>query len=202
LTHAEKNVPSDFKKMKSLLQEIKHCRICEKHLDPNPVFAVSKQSKIIIIGQAPGRIVHSSGIAWSDKSGDNLRKWLGVDKTAFYDTSKFGIIPMGFCFPGKGKGGDLPPRAECAPLWHRKLLKQMSKAELTILIGQYAQGYYLDNKKKATLTDTVRNYNSYLPDFFVLPHPSPRNNIWMAKNKWFERDVLPVLKKSISEILN
>ena len=188
--------------MKKLLKEIEHCKVCQKYLDPNPIVSISKQSRIIIIGQAPGRIVHESGIPWNDKSGDNLRSWLGVDKEAFYDTTKFGLMPMGFCFPGSGKSGDLPPRPECAPLWHDKLLKQLNDRELIILIGQYAQSRYLGDNAKETLTETIKNFSKYLPDCFTLPHPSPRNNIWMAKNKWFENKVLPSLKKTVARILN
>ncbi len=129
--------------MKKLLQEIKQCSICKKYLDPNPVLSMSKQSKIIVIGQAPGRIVHETGIPWNDKSGDNLRGWLGVDKPTFYDNKKFAIMPMAICFPGTGKTRDLPPRPECAPLWHEKLLNQITNEQLIILIGQYAQSYYL-----------------------------------------------------------
>lgn len=191
----------NLKFMKKLLKEIEHCQVCQKYLDPNPILSISKQSKIIIIGQAPGRIVHKSGVPWSDKSGDNLRGWLGVDKETFYDTKNFGIMPMGFCFPGTGKSGDLPPRPECAPMWHDKLLKQASSIELIILIGQYAQGYYLKEKAKATLTETVKNFSKYLPTYFTLPHPSPRNNIWMAKNKWFENKTLPSLKRAVARIL-
>ncbi len=187
--------------MKKLLQEIKQCRVCEKYLNPNPVVSISKQSKIIVIGQAPGRIVHETGIPWNDKSGDNLRSWLGVDKPTFYDTKKFGIMPMGFCFPGTGKSGDLPPRPECAPLWHERLLKQTTDIQLIILIGQYSQNYYLEDKAKDSLTETVKNFSKYLPAYFTLPHPSPRNNIWMAKNKWFEKKVLPNLKKTVAGIL-
>jgi len=188
--------------MKNLLQEIKQCRVCQNHLDPNPILSISKQSKIIVIGQAPGKIVHETGVPWNDKSGDNLRSWMGVDKPTFYDTKKFGIMPMGFCFPGSGKSGDLPPRPECAPLWHEKLLKQITDIELIVLIGQYSQGYYLKGKAKESLTATVKNFSKYLPTYFTLPHPSPRNNIWMAKNKWFENKVLPNLKSTIARILN
>lgn len=187
--------------MKKLLQNIHDCRTCEKYLSPNPVLSVGKNSRIIIIGQAPGRIVHETGIPWNDKSGDNLRNWLGVSKTQFYDPTIFGIMPMGFCYPGTGKNGDLPPRTECAPLWHDKVLKQVKAVQLIILIGQYAQAYYLKNQVKETLTDTVQNFKSYLPAYFVLPHPSPRNNIWMAKNQWFEQTVLPELKSLITEFI-
>jgi uracil-DNA glycosylase len=145
--------------------------------------------------------VHRTGIPWNDKSGDNLRHWMGVDKTIFYDTDKIGIMPMGFCYPGKGKSGDLPPRPECAPLWHKSIISQLEKIELMVLIGQYAQHYYLKDRTKATLTETVLNYQEYQPQFFVLPHPSPRNNIWMAKNSWFAERVLPELKNNVATIL-
>lgn len=188
--------------MDSLLNEIKQCSVCEKFISPNPVLSIGENSKIIVIGQAPGRIVHQTGIPWNDKSGDNLRKWLGVDKTTFYDKDKFGIMPMGFCFPGTGKTGDLPPRPECAPLWHAKLLSMVNEIKLFILVGQYAQNYYLKYHAKDTLTDTVKNFKEYLPTYFALPHPSTRNNIWMAKNKWFEYEVLPELKNTVQNLLN
>ena len=189
--------------MKSLLTRIRNCKECEKHLElgANPIIAASTKSKIIIIGQAPGRIVHQTGIPWNDKSGDNLRNWLGVDKTAFYNEHIFALVPMGFCYPGKGRSGDLPPREECAPLWHQKLLKLMADRKLILLIGQYAQNYYLQDRCKNTLTDTVKNFRSYLPEYMPLPHPSPRNNIWQAKNKWFEAEVLPVLKEKIKTVM-
>lgn len=167
----------------------------------NPVIAASPKSKLIIIGQAPGRIVHNTSIPWNDKSGDNLRNWLGIDKELFYDTNFVALMPMGFCFPGTGKSGDLPPRAECAPLWHAKLLKAMPNAKLTLLVGQYAQNYYLGDKAKSALTETVQHFKDYLPEYFPLPHPSPRNNIWQAKNEWFGEEVLPELKKQVKRIL-
>jgi len=188
--------------MEKLLQDIRACRVCEKFLDPRPVMSASKNSKIIIIGQAPGIRVHKSGIAWDDPSGDNLRSWMGVSKDQFYDTDNFAIIPMGFCYPGKGKSGDLPPRKECAPLWHPPLFKMMKNVRLTLLIGQYAQNYYLKGTKKANLTETVLHFEEYLPEFFTLPHPSPRNFIWQTKNKWFEKDALPQLKSIVQKILN
>lgn len=189
--------------MEELLEDIKKCRECAKLLphEPRPVISVSAKSKIIIIGQAPGSIVHRTGIPWDDKSGENLRDWMGIDNQTFYDNTKVGIIPMGFCYPGKGKSGDLPPRDECAPLWHQKLLTQLSDVKLVLLIGSYAQNYYLKKSAEKTLTETVKNFDSYLPKYFVLPHPSPRNNIWMAKNPWFKKDVLPYLKLTIKEIL-
>ena len=189
--------------MQSLLHEIRKCEICKTHLShtPRPVLNASESSKILIIGQAPGAKVHASGIAWDDKSGENLRSWLGVDHASFYDPGKIGIVPMGFCYPGKGKSGDLPPRPECAPQWHELLLNELKAVQLTLLVGQYAQNYYLGNRAKKSLTETVKHFGEYLPDYFVLPHPSPRNNIWRAKNPWFDRDVLPMLKKQISQIL-
>jgi uracil-DNA glycosylase len=189
--------------MNLLLQEIRKCNVCEKHLPHgvNPILAASPKSKIIIIGQAPGRIVHHTSVPWDDKSGDNLRNWLGIDKSKFYDSDLIALMPMGFCYPGTGKTGDLPPRPECAPLWHQKLWAFMPNVELVLLIGQYAQNYYLGNMAKATLTETVQDYKMYLPRYFPLPHPSPRNNIWQAKNTWFGTDVLPELKRRVQEFI-
>jgi uracil-DNA glycosylase family 4 len=189
--------------MKTLLGQIRNCKECEKHLEfgPNPIVAGSPKSKLIIIGQAPGRIVHNTGIPWNDKSGDNLRSWLGIDKQTFYNDDLIALIPMGFCYPGRGKSGDLPPRPECAPLWHNKLLTLMANAELILLVGQYAQHYYLGDKAKNTLTETVHHFKEYLPKYFPLPHPSPRNNIWQARNGWFADEVLPVLKKHVRKSL-
>lgn len=190
--------------MKQLLKDIKACSLCEKSLPHgvNPVVAAHPKSKIAIIGQAPGRLVHVSGIPWDDKSGENLRNWMSISKEDFYNPEKVAILPMGFCYPGTGKSGDLPPRAECAPQWHGKLWSQMPNIELTLLIGQYAQKYYLKHRSKKTLTESVKSYNEYLPEFFVLPHPSPRNNIWHAKNKWFKSEVLPALKEQVHQIIS
>lgn len=189
--------------MDQLFQEIRQCRTCEDFLEAgvNPVIAASKSSKIVIVGQAPGRKVHQSGIPWDDKSGENLRNWLGVDKDVFYDTSKLALIPMGFCYPGKGKSGDLPPRPECAPLWHLRLFSQMKEVKLTLLIGTYAQQYYLGKAAKPTLTETVRNFREYLPEYLPLPHPSPRNNIWQRKNEWFGQEVVPELQHIVHTTL-
>lgn len=189
--------------MKKLLEQIKSCKVCEQHLElgVNPIIAANSKSKIIIIGQAPGKKVHETGIPWNDKSGDNLRSWLGIDKAAFYDTNTIALMPMGFCYPGKGASGDLQPRPECAPLWHNKLLAKMTNVKLTILIGQYAQDYYLPGKTNSSLTESVKNFKDYLPQYFLLPHPSPRNNIWQAKNKWFASDVLPELKEQVQRIV-
>lgn len=187
--------------MKTLLHHIKDCTICEAHLPlgARPVVTAHKASKIVIIGQAPGIKVHRSGIPWDDASGKQLRKWLDVTNETFYDTKNFAIIPMGFCYPGKGKSGDLPPRPECAPQWHKKLLEQMPNVELVLLIGLYAQKYYLKKEAKRTLTETVANFNDYLPNYLPLPHPSPRNRFWLSKNPWFETDVLPILKEKVAE---
>jgi len=190
--------------VKKLIQEIAKCTVCVPNLvlGPRPVFSAHAKSKIVIIGQAPGTAVHKSGIPWDDPSGDNLREWMGIDKAIFYDTEQIAIIPMGFCYPGKSKTGDLPPRKECAPLWHDTLLSKMKSVELTLLIGKYAQDYYLKQSSKRTLTETVRDFQNHLPNFFVLPHPSPRNNIWQAKNSWFKTDVLPEFQNRIKEIIN
>jgi uracil-DNA glycosylase len=189
--------------MDKLLKQIRNCKECEQHLElgVNPIISASVKSKIIIIGQAPGRIVHNTSIPWNDKSGENLRNWLGIDEETFYDAHKIALMPMGFCYPGTGKTGDLPPRLECAPLWHNKLLTMMEKAELILLIGQYAQNYYLGSQAKNSLTETVHHFETFLPKYFPLPHPSPRNNIWQAKNKWFGKKVLPELKLKVKTIL-
>ncbi|MBD8489525.1 uracil-DNA glycosylase family protein [Echinicola sp. CAU 1574] len=189
--------------MKELLKEIRNCTVCTESLPfgPNPVVRASAKSQILIIGQAPGKKVHESSIPWNDQSGDNLRRWLGVGEETFYDASQIALVPMGFCYPGTGKSGDLPPRPECAPLWHERLLKLMPLLELTILVGNYAQAYYLKGNIRKTLTETVKNYESYLPAYWPLPHPSPRNNIWQAKNPWFAKEVLPNLKSRVEGIL-
>ncbi len=185
--------------MHKLLSEIKKCTLCLSHLPHgvNPVMSASANSKVAIIGQAPGSIVHRTGIPWDDKSGERLRDWLGVTKDEFYNTDLFAIIPMGFCYPGKGKSGDLPPRPECAPKWHVPILSYLKDLQLTLLIGTYAQQYYLQDRAEKTLTDTVKNFKAYAPEFLPLPHPSPRNNIWLRKNPWFEETLIPALQKKI-----
>lgn len=182
--------------MKVLINEITACTVCKPFLQegPRPVFSVSPNCKILIIGQAPGQKVHDSGIPWNDPSGNELRRWLGVDKEQFYESEIFGLMPMGFCYPGKGKNGDLAPRPECAPLWHQKLLANMPQVKLTLLIGQYAQKYYLGKRVKASLTETVMHYQDFLPEFFPLVHPSPRNRFWQKANPWFELEVIPQLR--------
>lgn len=190
--------------MEKLLTEIRACTYCVPHLalGPRPVLVAHPESKILIIGQAPGTKVHQSGIPWDDPSGVQLRKWMGIDSKQFYNKKQIAIVPMGFCYPGKGKTGDLPPRVECAPLWHQVVLEAMPQIELTLLIGQYAQKYYLAQDKKRNLTETVRAFENYWSHFLPLPHPSPRNRFWLSRNPWFETDVIPVLQKRIKNVLN
>lgn len=189
--------------MEGLLHEIRQCTICSKHLElgVRPVVSAHPKAKIVIIGQAPGAKVHNSGVPWDDASGKQLRKWLNVSNEDFYDETKFAIVPMGFCYPGKGKSGDLPPRPECAPQWHQQLFDVMPNIEFVILIGMFAQKHYLKEKAKRTLTETVANFKEYLPSYLPLPHPSPRNRFWLTKNPWFEVEVIPDLKKKVKELL-
>lgn len=187
---------------RSLLDNIRACKVCEKHLPfpPRPVLQFSPHSKIVLIGQAPGTKVHASGLNWNDPSGVRLRQWLDVSEEHFYNTRLYSIVPMGFCYPGKAERGDLPPRPECAELWMQQVLSSIRKKQLLILIGQYAQQYFLGGRRENTLTETVRNWREYLPEFFVLPHPSPRNNLWLRKNPWFEREVVPSLQETVKHI--
>jgi len=188
--------------MQQLLKQIRQCKECAGNLPlgPLPVVTASVLSRIVIVGQAPGLKVHQSGIPWDDKSGDNLRDWLGVEKDVFYDTSKIALVPMGFCYPGTGKSGDLPPRKECAPLWHTKLFSKFQNVQLILLVGKYAQDYYLGKTAKKNLTTTVSHYREYLPKYLPLPHPSPRNNIWQKKNPWFKEELIPALKKEVKRV--
>lgn len=185
--------------LKKLISEAKACRLCEAHLPlgPRPVFLVGAQAKLLIVGQAPGRRVHLTGIPWNDPSGDNLRDWLGMTRAGFYDTRRVAILPAGLCFPGTGERGDLPPRPECAPLWHPRFRAALPRIRLTLLVGQYAQAYYLGRRRRKTLADTVRAFAEYLPEYFPLPHPSPRNRLWMKKNPWFAKLVIPALRKRV-----
>lgn len=190
--------------MENLLADIRACRICEKHLPcgPRPVFIARPEARILIAGQAPGRRVHETGIPFNDPSGDRLREWMGIDRDTFYNDPRLAIVPMGFCYPGTGKSGDLPPRTECADTWRERLLAAMPDLELALTIGQYAQNWHLKGRQKKTLTETARSWRDYAPDVIPLPHPSPRNNLWLRKNPWFEEETLPVLKENIARILH
>ncbi|MEO1767846.1 uracil-DNA glycosylase family protein [Thiobacter aerophilum] len=186
-----------------LLAEIRACRVCERALPlgPKPVLRVSQTARLLIVGQAPGRRVHESGIPWNDPSGDRLRAWLGMDRERFYDSRHIAIVPAGLCYPGSGPRGDAPPRPECAPLWHPRLLAFMPHIRLTLLVGQYAQAYYLGARRKATLRETVAACHEYLPAYFPLPHPSPRNQLWLKQNPWFAAHVLPLLRERVAAVL-
>ncbi len=188
--------------LRDLLAQVRACRVCDEvlPLGANPVLRASESAKILIVGQAPGTRVHETGIPWNDPSGDRLREWMGVGRDAFYDESRVAIIPMGFCYPGRGKSGDLPPRKECAELWHEKLLAQLPAIELTLLVGSYAQGYYLDTTHK-TLTERVKDWQAFLPACLPLVHPSPRNRRWIKNNPWFEAEVVPYLRQRVRTLL-
>ena len=186
-----------------VIREAKACRACERFLpeDPRPIFRASKTAVLLIVGQAPGRRVHESGIPWNDASGDVLRGWLGLDRETFYDTSRIAIVPAGLCYPGTVNGADLPPRPECAPLWQPRFRASLPFIKITLLVGRYAQAYYLKDKTKKTLTETVRAFREYLPEFFVLPHPSWRNKGWTKKNPWFESQVIPALRGRVKDCI-
>ena len=189
-------------KLETLLRNVKECTICERHLPHGvrPIIQVNPKAKILIAGQAPGNKVHKSGVPFDDASGNRLREWMGVSKDTFYDSNQVAILPMGFCYPGKGKSGDLPPRPECEPAWRKQLLEQLPNLELTLVLGKYAQSYHFGTAS-SSLTELVKSWKTYWPDKVPLPHPSPRNNIWLSKNPWFETDLLPSLKKTVSTIL-
>ncbi len=193
----------------SLLKEIHACRLCVEapkgaplpH-EPRPVLRASKTAKIAVFGQAPGNLVHQTGKPFNDPSGVRLREWMGVTDAEFYDESKVAIIPMGFCFPGyDAKGGDRPPRKECAPQWRERLMAALPNIETTILVGAYAQKWHLGKDAEKTLTETVRNWRAYAPRYFATPHPSWRNNSWLKKHPWFEEELLPVLRKRVRALL-
>ena len=187
-----------------LLREVRACQICSAHLPlgPRPVVQLASTARLLIIGQAPGSKVHQSGIPWSDASGDRLRDWLQMDRSVFYDKAQVAILPMGFCYPGAGESrGDLPPRPECAPLWHERLLKHLPHLETTLLVGQYSQRHYLGTRRKASMTETVQAFSTYGPQFFPLPHPSWRSLIWMRKHAWFEQSVILELRKVVRKAI-
>ncbi len=188
--------------LNSLLRDIDACVVCADQLDhePRPVVRAGTKSRIVIIGQAPGRRVHETGIPWNDPSGRTLRAWLNLSDEEFYDPNIVAIVPMGFCYPGSAKSGDKPPRPECAPLWHEQLLRHLPEDRLEVIIGMYAQKRYITDRKK-TLTDTVANWSEYLPKQIVLPHPSPRNQHWLKKNPWFETETLPAVRARVDEVL-
>lgn len=190
-------------KLDVLLSEMRACRLCQAELPlgPRPIVRASTTAKILIVGQAPGRRVHESGIPWNDPSGDRLRLWLQLTREQFYDERQIAILPIGLCFPGSGPRGDAPPRPECAPLWHAKLRGLLPKIRLSLLIGQYAQAYYLGKRRKKTLRETVLAYAEYLPEFLPLPHPSPRNQLWLKQNPWFVKEVVPLLKIRVHDSL-
>ena len=190
----------------SLLAEVRACTLCAAHLPlgPRPVLQLHPSARILIAGQAPGRKVHESGVPFDDASGDRLRAWLGVSRDTFYDARQIAILPMGFCFPGTGKSGDLPPRPECALAWRAQLLSHLKHLELTVVIGQYALEHHLPGTGGAaggSVTQTVQGWRNHGPQTMPLPHPSPRNNIWLKRNPWFEVDLLPVLRARVAEVL-
>ena len=187
----------------ALYRDIGACRLCSPHLaaGPRPIVQFSSTARMLIVGQAPGSKVHASGVPWDDRSGDRLRDWTGMSRTDFYDSAKIALMPMGFCYPGKGKSGDLPPRPECAPLWHGAISALLPEDRLTLLVGSYAQAYYLAEHGGLSLTEKVRAFKTFLPRYFPLPHPSWRSTIWMRQNPWFESDVLPVLRLAVRDKL-
>jgi uracil-DNA glycosylase len=191
-------------RLDALLVEIRACRVCAKHLPlgPRPVVWISRAARILILSQAPGTRVHETGLTFNDRSGDRLREWLGIDRDTFYDESRVAVLGMGFCYPGRdAKGGDLPPRPECAPLWHPRLLAELPKVEMTLLVGSYAIDYYLPETRRNSMTETVYHWRDYLPAYWPLPHPSWRTTAWEQKNPWFKRRLLPDLRKRVRELL-
>ncbi|MFS4581119.1 uracil-DNA glycosylase family protein [Phaeobacter sp. C3_T13_0] len=187
---------------KTLLEEVRVCTICKDlPLGPRPILQISASAKILIVGQAPGRITHHKGIPFDDPSGNRLRSWLGVDRDTFYDASKIAILPMGFCFPGTGKSGDLPPRSECAPAWRERILSTLQEVELTLIIGRYAIDWHLPAYSSSTVTAAVKSWAEFWPEQLILPHPSPRNNRWLKSNPWFEDDVIPSLQERVKQLI-
>ena len=184
----------------ALASRIAACRLCEKHLPHGvrPVASFSPGARLLIIGQAPGSKVHESGIPWDDASGDRLREWTGLTKDQMYDPQQVALVPMGFCYPGKASGGDKPPRRECAPQWHESVLEILPEDRLSLLVGTYAQNYYLPQTRKLSMTERVRTFEDYLPDFLPLPHPAWRSTLWMRQNPWFEEQVLPRLRQLVA----
>ena len=188
-----------YSSLDSLLTAVRQCRACANQLPlgPRPVLRAAQSARLLIVGQAPGLRVHRSGIPWDDASGKTLRAWMGIDADLFYDESRIAIIPVGYCYPGRGKGGDLPPRKECAQLWLAQLLAHLPRIELTLLIGLHAQQRFLGKRRKATLTQTVRAWREYQPAYLPLPHPSARNTPWFQRNPWFKTELLPALRARV-----
>ena len=185
-----------------IIDEVKRCDICREHLPlgPRPVVVCRSTARLLIVGQAPGTRVHRTGIPWNDPSGERLREWMGIDREVFYEHPSIAIMPMGFCYPGTGKSGDLPPRPECAEAWRAPLLAKLRKLELTLVIGKYAMDYHLPDAR-GNLTETVKDWHNYFPAALPLPHPSPRNNIWLRRNPWFEAEVIPALQQRVTDLL-
>lgn len=182
----------------SLLREICACQRCDNlPLGPKPILQLSSSARLLIVGQAPGRVTHHKGRPFDDASGDRLRKWLGVNREEFYDASNVALVPMGFCYPGSSKAGDLPPRSKCADQWREQLLAQLSSVELTLVMGRYALDWHLPETKRSSITKIVSDWRQFWPDLLPLPHPSPRNNRWLSKNPWFERDLIPALQSRV-----
>ena len=186
----------------SLLAEVRACTICEAHLPlgPRPVLQLHPKARILIAGQAPGTKVHASGVPFDDASGNRLREWMGVTRETFYNPEQIAILPMGFCFPGSGQSGDLPPRPECAPAWREQLLGKLRHLEITLVLGKYAQTYHF-GEARASVTELVKAWRTYWPNTVPLPHPSPRNNLWLRRNPWFETELLPSLRARVSKVL-
>jgi uracil-DNA glycosylase len=196
-----KREPSE---LESLLVDIRACRLCAASLplEPRPILRAEASARLLVVGQAPGTLVHGSGIPWSDASGMRLRGWLGMDRDTFYDQARVAIVPMGFCYPGRGVSGDMPPRPECSRTWHHRLFPLLPNVQLVLAIGQYAQAYFLGERRRKTLTDTVANWREYAPRHFPLPHPSPRNTGWFKHNPWFDNEVVPALRTRVAEVLS
>lgn len=184
-----------------LLNAVSGCRVCALPHGARPVVQIGSAARLVIVGQAPGLRVHTSGVPWDDDSGKRLRDWIGLEDRTFYDAEQVGLLPMGFCYPGTGDGADLPPRPECAPLWHDRLLARMPERRLILLVGIHAQGRYLAKTRAKTLTETVRAFRTHLPAYFPLPHPSWRSTGWMRRNPWFEADTLPALRDVVAAAL-
>ena len=189
--------------MNDLHADISACRVCEAHLPDGarPIVQFSPTARLLIVGQAPGSKVHATGIPWDDASGDRLRRWTGLTKAQMYDPAQVALVPMGFCYPGKASGGDKPPRRECAPLWHDRVLATLPTDRLTLLVGTYAQALYLPDMRDLSMTERVRRWRECLPDAIPLPHPAWRSAIWMKRHPWFEAEVLPELRSRVSNIV-